>query len=127
VLGVHNCAQGGGMCWEKDWYMCSRMCICVQDSGICARGLVYVFTDVHMCSRIGMCARGLVYVFTDVHNCAQGGGMCWEKDWYMCSMMCIIVLKDWYMCSRMCICVQDSGMCWEKEWYVFTDVHMCSR
>jgi hypothetical protein len=22
--------QGSGMCWEKDWYMCSMMCICVQ-------------------------------------------------------------------------------------------------
>jgi hypothetical protein len=47
--------------------------------------------------------------------------MCWEKDWYMCSMMCIIVLKDWYMCSRIgsgprrCICVQGCGMCWEKD------------
>jgi hypothetical protein len=52
-----------------DWYMCSRIGICAQGSGICVHGLVYVlkvvvyvFTDW--------------YVFTDVHNCAQGSGIC---------------------------------------------------
>jgi hypothetical protein len=38
------CVQDSGMCWEKDWYMCSMMCI-------------IVLKDWYMCSRIGICAR----------------------------------------------------------------------
>jgi hypothetical protein len=49
----------------------------------------------------------------------QGSGMCWEKDWYMCSMMCIVCVRD-VMCSRI-------GNVLKVVVYVFTDWYMCSR
>jgi hypothetical protein len=54
--------QGSGMCWEKDWYMCSMMCI------VCVR-------DV-MCSRIGIMCSGMCIMCSRIGICAQGSGIC---------------------------------------------------